>query len=303
MVVYSVLSTESDTQYVRVYGNYAPPENDPLLNPGEQHVSDAVVTISDGAMAFTFREVVLPRPERNRYEDDIHTFASHPFRPEHGKTYKLTVTSATHGLAGATAVVPGKGVLDVSYFYYLENPYLFPNLSPIVSVRLSPLTAAYLVRLIIEYEALGPNGRLVTKRAEVPVKLEVISCTHEIYNFVYPKVIRRTTQLNPRSDQREAFGFTNFAYRRSVELVNERNQSVRFLRAVFYLVQFEETWYRYYGIVNTVRDKYSIRLDDPDFTNITGGTGLFASFAVDSLEVPLPEVIRAERPDLWSNCK
>ena len=45
MVVYSILMTNTDTQYVRIYSTYNPPDYDPTQNPDEISVNDAQVSV------------------------------------------------------------------------------------------------------------------------------------------------------------------------------------------------------------------------------------------------------------------
>jgi hypothetical protein len=98
MVVYSILTTESDTQYVRVYSSYNPPDNDPAKNQDETSVQDAQVSITqEGGQTFSFQLKAIARSENSRYPSDIVVYCSYPFRAERGKTYTLTVSSASMG--------------------------------------------------------------------------------------------------------------------------------------------------------------------------------------------------------------
>ncbi|HEX9829358.1 MAG TPA: DUF4249 family protein, partial [Bacteroidota bacterium] len=68
MAVYSVLTTQSDTQFVRVYASYNPDDNNPENNPDELSVTDATVTITDGSTTYTFRDTTIARPDTSRYK-------------------------------------------------------------------------------------------------------------------------------------------------------------------------------------------------------------------------------------------
>ena len=303
MVLYSILTTESDTQYVRVYSTYVPPGNDPLKNPEDRPVTDATVTMSDRTTIVTFRNVSVPRSDKSRYASDISAYTAYPFRAKNNTTYTLTATSPTLGSATSTATVPGRGEISIPYFYYLDNPWRYSGLSPTASLKLSPLATAFMVKLFIEYEARGDDLRQHIMRWEVPAKLDVVSCPHEIYRFNYPKLKRRSTPSVSRIDQRDAFGFTHFAYRRSMEMISERNLNVKYRRVVYYLIQFDETWYRYYGVANAVSDKFTVWLDEPDFTNIQSGVGVFASLTVDSIDFGLPEIMPLPRSGVLTPCR
>jgi len=53
----------------------------------------------------------------------------------------------------------------------------------------------------------------------------------------------------------------------------------------------EPALYNYYGIANGFRDPNTIRVDEPDFTNIAGGVGVFGGFVQDTLVVALPAIL------------
>ncbi|MEK6571100.1 MAG: hypothetical protein AABZ61_07005 [Bacteroidota bacterium] len=66
---------------------------------------------------------------------------------------------------------------------------------------------------------------------------------------------------------------------------------MRFVQAVFYLIQFDEPLWNYHNVANNLGERYSVRTDEPDYTNIKGGFGVFGSATIDSTVWPLPEKI------------
>lgn len=58
---------------------------------------------------------------------------------------------------------------------------------------------------------------------------------------------------------------------------------------MFYWVQFDEPWYKYYASFNLTQDKFGLRADPPYFSNIENGSGLLGIMRVDSAVVALPE--------------
>ena len=290
MVVYSVLTTEFDVQYVRVYRNYIPEDNNPQSNILDSPVKDATVTISDGITTYAFHDTLVARDDTSRYKEPIFAYVANGFRAKPGSLYTLNVTSPTNGHVTATTRVPTASVLTIPYFYQFDAPYNYPSLIPQVSFSLSSYTSAYKIKFYIEYEADTNTGREIFRR-EVPERLLVVSCFFEVYDYVYPKITRRTNPANINLEFRGTQYFNYFSYRRSVELVNERNLNPSFRKVVFYNTQFDENWYRYYTSARTFQDRFTVRLDEPDFTNLQNGVGLFASMAVDSLTHNLPAVI------------
>lgn len=290
MVVYSFLTTESDSQFVRVYSTYNALENNPSFNTDEPRVTDAKVTISNGTTTFTLQPIVVPRADTSRYKSNIKAYFVYPFRPQKGKDYTLTIASSTHGSITARCSVPEKGGFSDVSTRLLDNPW--SGSEPIiVKARLSDATRGFLVRFFVEYETYltTPNERVI-QRVEVPINLHVVDCLHGIYNYVLPIMVPRISKPGTPEGS-DGFLYNAFGYRRTIELINEQNREVRFKRAVFYLVQFDENFYNYYGLTNAFKDKYTTRLDESDFTNINRGVGVFGSLTVDSISYVLPETM------------
>ena len=63
---------------------------------------------------------------------------------------------------------------------------------------------------------------------------------------------------------------------------------VTFRRVVLRILQCEQNVYNYYNTVNEFRDPVSVRLDEPDYSNVSGGWGMFGAYTLDSLTYTLP---------------
>jgi hypothetical protein len=296
MVVYSVLTTESDTQYVRIYTSYNPSGEDPTKNPDEISVTDAVVKVTGtnpffDARTYDFQSFDLKRADQGRYKDSIGAYYSFPFRPVRGATYRLSAVSPTYGTATADLTLPTRGTVQFVNPFKLGNPWR-DSLDIQVLIKLSNLVDAFLVRLYIEYDLFNPQTRLWKPyRTEIPFKVIVISKALATYDYFFPELTLRQTPKNTSPTSVEGFTFQGTAYQTVIERIVEQADQSRFRRAVCYLIQADEQLYRYYAEANQFNDKNSIRLDQPNYTNIQGGIGLFASMGIDSVEYPLPETI------------
>jgi len=295
LVVFSILSTQSDTQFVRVYSSYQPPENNPSLNLQEHAVDDATVSVSDGFTTYSFRYASIPRPDTGRYKDNIGVYYAYPFRPEENKEYTLSISSPSFGQATSKTRVPGRGRVECITLNELYYPS--PSPRPIyVQYQLSDLTQAQLVRFYIVYTTENPGDEGIEHYYEVPVFWRILDLNYELHGRIFPTPERRTARLTRRGQPvTMTLTFAHPTYPESQYEIFHYNFNVRFKRAVFYLVQFDENWYKYYAAVNLFQDPLAVRLDQPDFTNIRGGSGVFGSFRVDSSIVPLPEYIRPYR--------
>jgi hypothetical protein len=295
MVAYSILTTESDTQYVRVYTTYLPPGNDPTKNPNETSVTDAVVKVTgtnpvyDGR-TYDFHSFELKRADQERYKDSIGAYYSFPFRPIRGASYRLTVVSPTYGSATADLTLPTKGTIQFVNPSMLLNPWTYPH-DLQLSIKLSNLVDAFLVRLYVEYNVHNPeNDTWTMYRTEVPFKSVEISRAMALYDYTFPKLTRRQTSKNTgyTSANTDGFTFQVGGYQTVVYQIVSHVDRSDFRRVVCYLMQADEQLYRYYEEANRFNDRNSIRLDQPNYTNIQGGIGLFASTGIDSVVYLLP---------------
>lgn len=294
LAVFSVLSTATDTQFVRVAMSYDPPNNNPFLNTDDHSLDDAVVTMSDGTNTYPFRFTTVAREDSSRYSGPIGVFSAYPFRPQANREYTLTISSLRYGRVTAKTIVPGSGYIDcftIAEMAQPSSPAYFTR--PVIAqFSLHDLAKAQLLRFFIVYTTENPGDDGSEHYYEVPTLWRVINDNLDITFKIFPKPTRRTAPLN-RRDQTYylSVSYPYPTYNESIYQIKRRNFNVRFKRAVFYLAQFDEQWYKYYATANLFQDKHAVRVDPPDYTNIQGGMGFFGSFRVDSVVIPLPELI------------
>lgn len=298
MVIYSVLTTERDSQFVRIYSTYDAPNNNPTANREEIPITDANVSITDGTTSYFLKPIQIPRPDTSRYQSSINAYFAYPFTPQRARSYILNVASREYLPASVSLTVPGRPTMSLHNYSSLDDP-VGNNADPSLSILLGAKTKVYLVRLFIYYSS-SETGARTEKRMEVPTRINVISFQGPYLEYIYPTMKRRVSQdvANPRgiSVQLETVAFPIQSYRWVIPLIKFFSIEVKFHRAVFYLIQFDEPFYKYYSLAHQFQDRYTIRLDDPDFSNIPNGAGLFASLTVDSLSYDLPEFIRGDFP-------
>jgi hypothetical protein len=294
MVVYCVLTTESDTQYVRVYSTYDPPDNDPAKNLEDHPVTDATVTISSDSALYQFHQIVVERADTSRYASDITAYVSYPFKPARGTTYKLTVSSPSLGTATAVSTVPGIAQVSLVNSFCLRDPYHYGTWDYGVQAVLSPQAKGFLAQAYVEYLASTPQGWQL-KRRQIPTAMIVISKYRGTWEFFYPKV-RRRASYNVGYQEGEVFSVLQWIKFLENVIWFSDGDGVQFQDVVAKLIQFDQHLYDSYSVANLFRDPYSVRIDEADYTNISGGVGLFGSEAVDSALSVLPTTISRPGP-------
>jgi hypothetical protein len=282
LVVYSVLSNRSDSQYVRIYTTYNPTGYDPLENTSDTYVRNAKVTMTDDSATYNLKETVIPRDDRSRYSSDLVAYSAYPSPLRPGKQYSLAITS-DQGNATATVSVPGKGYIYNNTPYIFVNPRISVEDIP-VSVTLSSSAQAYLVRLYINYD-LGSGQNVEHRRLEIPSRIDSVGGSFQYtYLFTYPTLTRRPSNINSSLNLVYPWA-AYFAIYRGLEA--QYAIWYKLTSATFILTQVETNLYNYYNVANGFRDPYSIREDQPDYTNIAGGFGVFGAMVEDSVVVDL----------------
>jgi hypothetical protein len=282
LVVYSILSNTSDSQYVRVFTTYDPVTLDPGSVTTDTYVRNAVVTLRDDSATYIMRDTTITRVDKSRYKEDIGAYIAFPCPARPGKTYTLSIGS-DQGNATGTVSVPEAGYVQPNNPFLLKSPDQTGSEDITVTVRFSSVMRGFLVRLYLDYEVLeGANW--VHKREEVPTSTLSVTGSTVIYN--YPKLTRRTTDL---SQPYMTVHFPITVYSGFFKaIVNKYGPSgYKLLTATYILTQVETNLYKYYNLANGFQDEFSIRTDQPDYSNIQGGFGVLGAMRVDSVRVDL----------------
>ena len=298
MAVYSVLTTQSDTQFVRIYASYNPAENNPQNNLDELPVTDANVTITDGSTTYTFRDTTIARPDTSRYKSPLHIYYCYPMAVEADKQYSLQVNSTAYGTASANVSIPQQGQMQPPSGQFLNDPIRFRRLPLNVEYEPTPQAKAFLIRLYVVFTAENfwepESVRGKEKYFEIPIRRIATNRLAEECIIQYPQIRKLGTIRAPTQGQQPlllAFPFPFLTYVESIARISRSNFNARFKRAVSYYVQFDDPWYKYYATTNLFEDKLGVRLDNPLYSNMNGSIGLFGSMRVDSVIVPLQETI------------
>lgn len=266
VVAYSVLNAQTDTQYVRMYLNYNPTGYNANAVPPEQYDTSAQVTISTANQSYVFHDTLLG--------STLHAFVSRSFRPQHGISYVLNIASR-YGNVTATTSMPGQGTLSVPDQSKLLFPNSFSDKNVDVEATLGATTEGFLVRFIFVFSL--ASDTTVLRQTEIPLSYNRDSNTST--TPVYPQ-LQRNVDPNP------VISFPVANYLQTIaQLTDQYSTRIILKQTKFYLIQVDKSVYDYYNVVNGFEDKFSIRTDQPDYTNVQNGLGVFGSFAVDSLVI------------------
>ena len=286
-VVFGLLNSAVDTQYVRVHPTSAPTDPD----PGNPLLPGTTVTVSGGGVMTVFNAMQLAPAPGAADTSMIPAYVAFPFRPVRGATYSLLVQSPPGNSTG-TMTVPEIGRLSFSDVSIVQNPWGYNRTNSfIVEVTLASQALGFAVRFLVEYEHLI-SGQWIVEQREVPLYYEDEG-QPATSRAVYPALGRRAANNEPNPftlPERNVAVFTNGPYRATLEVIYNAYglTNVRMLRAVFILNQADRNFFTYFALANYFQDRFSIRVDQPEYTNMSGSLGFFGSLTADTDSVDLP---------------
>jgi hypothetical protein len=286
LVVYGILTNRSDTQYVRVYSTYNPPGVNPLGQTADNVLRGASIVVKGEAGSFQFQEKTTPRVDKSRYTDDLLVYASYPFSLTAGKTYNLNVSTREMGGVSAAVTVPNRGRIQFLNAYIL-NGGGSDDENLVIYGWIRELTYGVMMQLHLFYDVLEGNS-WVTHRQEMPAARVVFLDGSRVYFF--PVMRRRQTSgIIKDKEENEMFVFDKKAYFEKVGEILSRYPvgTVHIKRALVVLTQVDRDLYAYSKRVNGWEDPFSIRTDLPDYSNISGGHGIFGALVEDSVFVEI----------------
>lgn len=291
MVVFSVLSTDRDIQYVRVQTDYMPPGFDPLSYTSDSFLSDAQVSLKDSSKTYLFRDTIVARSDSGRYSFPLRAFYLGRFTPQRGKSYNLVVQSPSLGKAYATVIIPGKPRITITaeVVQIIDRPDRYVQNVPIIFiVQLSTLSKGYVARFLLYYDVLK-GTEWVEERVEIPIS----SADSSNYSLDIPKY--PDLAVSPNTSQ-IGLVYRNGYYKGILNILNERYKNTRiiFKWATLVVLQTDKNLYDYYSVTHASRDPFSMRLDEPTVSKISGGLGMIGAYSLDSLVDILPE-------NFWGN--
>lgn len=266
LVVYSILSSRNDTQYVRLTSTFGTPPA-----PG---ITNAAVTITTTGQVITFRDTTVLWPDTAGDLSPTNVYVAYNTPIKGGAVYQLQASTPS-GLTASASMTA------------LNQPFfaLKPGVTPgffVLSRAFNSLSGAAVLHFYLDYYALV-NNRWVLQTEEVPATRTLDAADNDVLG--YPSISPVPTLAAGGNEVQ--IDSTLFQITRVRVYKRYAPAPVVYLDIRFVLTQIDDALYAYYYINNGPVDISTIRLDVPDFTNIQGGYGVFGSRADVILLFPL----------------
>lgn len=285
LVVFSVLSTDRVEQYVRVEQTYMPTGYDAMAYSIDGFVRNALVTIQGPNGTYTLCDTTIARLDTSRYKMPLGAYYARLLAINYGDSYTVEVKSSGFADVSASVVIPKRPALSMIplSIAILQSPGSFQDDDEIAfTVDLGTGSKGWIGRFFICY-AVFQNGRWIEDRTPVPI------------SYIFPKVFTTIVYgelTRAGYKNHSAAVYRNDFYRKTLlHIIVDKypNARIKFRRALFELVQVEESLYNYYLITHANNDRYSVRLDEPMYTNLADGVGVVGAYTLDSLVQAYPD--------------
>ena len=266
LVIYAILNSSTDTQYVRVATTFGPGTS--------AEVRDASVRMTGNGTSVVFRDTTVMWRDTLGNPTPTNVYVGYG-SPMAGGVQYLIEASTPSGLSSSatvTALKPPSFSLQSVHtagFFVLDTRYLTD-------------AGAAVMHFYIDFYALVNNGwELHT--AEIPLSRSTDPSGNDVFNFM---TFATVPALSAGGNQTQ-IDSSLFQVFRSRVYSQYAPAPVVFLDIRFTLTQIDDPLYDYYYITNGPVDRSTIRLDVPDFTNVREGYGVCGSRAEVDLIFPL----------------
>jgi hypothetical protein len=273
LVLYSVLNSSSTTQYVRLSATYATP-------PAQEFKNATVRMISNGK-TIVFRDTTVTTTDESGQSAAINAFVAYNTPITGGSAYELTASTPSGLTASARATALSVPSISLMNRAALDGS----SESPVtLNTAFNTLSGAYELHFYVDFYALVDGGWELI-RAEVPSEMSVDA--QGLPLKVFPKL--RSVQIIAKSTKAIPLQYdvTLYSALRAEMISRYAAAPVVWLRAVFVLTQIDDVLFSYYYVYNGPVDQSSVRLDQPDYTNISGGLGVFGSSVTVTATYPI----------------
>jgi len=233
---------------------------DPSLNTVDPSIAGAPVYIKWKKQIFQMRDSSIARTDTSRYKDPLKFYYTKAFKPSFHDSLEITAYPAAGVVLSSKIRVPNGVVINFFPTWIADTTRTIQ-----FSWIQSDGNCFFLPRLKILYK----------KRNEIPAILHTMevpvsyNTTGGVTTPVYPGISEATGveyQINMVND-----------YILKVSQGDDKD-NYQFYSLQLELLIFDQYLAAYISTTNGFPDNLSIRLDEPNYTNIKGGLGIFGSY-------------------------
>jgi hypothetical protein len=257
------MRSDTTLQIVTLTGSYEPGDGfNPLTNHQNPAIANAQVNMWYKDTLYQMRDTIIMRQDTSRYKDPVHCYYVNNLKPQYNEYIDIEALLPNGLLLQSSTKLPD--VAPNSFFDKNNDRTIPPTDKDSITVKWAALdNTIYSPKIYIIYYVKGS-----TQERKWPVPLFYTS-ENGVDTDVYPK----QTKTN----------YVNISMETIEKVINEipqgdykKNYSISALEVE--VVVYDENLTTYYLSLQNGLDAFTVRLDNPDYSNVQGGYGIFGSY-------------------------
>jgi Domain of unknown function (DUF4249) len=275
-----IMRGDTSSQIVTITHSYQVSGYDPSGNTADPFIGGAKINVYYNDSVFVFRDTSAVRTGISQYTTPIHYYYINKLYPRSGDSIKIVAT------------LPNGQILSASTVTYKTSSIFFSNSNDIY-------TSIYSSTLYLKFgwvSGLDPRDLARTFFApdlliyyhlnSDPAKKQLVKKVAWIYAVnandqpIYPPIQNNIFDIG--------YDMANVNRAMSEISGSDPNKSNYIIDGgAFRVLIMDQNLATYYNAQKTFMDEFSVRINEPDFTNIKGGLGIFGTFSAKLMDVPI----------------
>ncbi len=261
-----IMRNDTSTQIVTLTQSYQTADGtNPMSDTVDPAVINAEVNIWYRDTLYELRDSAIARKDTSHYKGPVHFYYVNNLRPQAGEYVDIEALLPNGLLLQSTTHLPS--VNDFAFFNIKDDrtippadgrKYIYVEWTPIENVLYQP-------KMVITYYVKGS-----TIKREKSVPLYYIN-----QNDKSVPIYQSQTRINYLSIDLETI---NTALNEIPQDTLDKSQ-VSIAGIDVQLIVYDESLTTYYSSIQQGIDAFTVKLDQPDYSNVQGGFGIFASYS------------------------
>jgi hypothetical protein len=259
------MRSDTNIQFVTLTKSYTPTDGlNPLSNTQDPYVAGAEVNIWYRDTLFELRDSAIARIDTLHYKDSVHFYYAKNLRPQPNEYVDIEALLPNGLLLQSTTQLPD--VPQYNFFDYSDDRTIPPDSGKDhISILWQPIPNVYFQpRIVIEYYA---KGSTVLQEKAVPL--------------YYTDQGGGSSAVYPTQTQTNSFVIALETINRALNEIpqnglNKSNYSIAGIDVQ--MIIYDQDLATYYSSLQEGVDAFTVKLDQPDYSNVQGGYGIFGSY-------------------------
>jgi len=262
-ILNGIMKSDTSYQIVTLTHSYQPEGYDPKEYVDDPAINNAEVNIYYNNQLYHMRDTVIARKDPSRYGDSVKYYYNPDLKPGPGKVIEIDALLPNGLLLQAESKTPD--IPQFGFFDYNSDKLIPPSFGSTIKVDWQDIASIlYAPRININYYV---DGDTTIHHKEVPIfyysdagSLRPVYPTPGRKHFVELDLETIKLALN------------------EIPTNGKSKSQYSISDMTLELIVYDEYLSNYYSSIQQGLDGFTVKLDNPDYSNIKGGFGMFGSY-------------------------